>query len=672
MIIKKLKLVNFRQFYGEHELEFSDGDKNSTLIIGENGSGKTSIFRALMFVIYGEARLLQDGNAPDIHLVNLFRLNEVKINEPVIASVELLFEHQGINYKLERSFSTVRSVNGFQSRIGDAKLWEFSSVGDLTPKSMEKNEIDLFVNSIIDNKIRDFFFFDAERIGLLDVTKTNKALSADVKEGIIRLLQIKFLEEATKALKDKAAELQRDIKRKINDEEYDSVANNLEQKKKSLEREIEMQENLRKEIKYIQEEIKSIDEILSKNEGIRETQEKILVKRNEKGILENSRSLLKKESKRLLEKSVNFLASRLLSRNKIELQELLKSRIDNVPLNLLKQSLSSKTCLVCKTEFDETSNQYAVIADLIQHYELSQFTSIANNIVEYSELLMGQEALHQVELKNTIASLVGNEADIERLILEIELLDREIGVTAASIQDLEIYDKKREDLLNDKKGKEEGLVSANYNIDRYEEEVKNLQEQLGRLSKRFEEVKKEREIKEKVDHLSNVLESTMNEYTSSVTKELSETVYKAFSQLINEKNRLNYESVMITDKYEIHLIDRLGNNVVQDLSMGQGQIFSLAFVLSLAQLASKGRAEIMFPLFMDTPLARLDKINRENVIENVPKLTHQLILLLTDTELTELERTLFKKHDTVGNIYHLVNSDGRTTVEKLDKLEQLN
>ena len=413
MIIKKIKLSNFRQFYGEHELEFSVGDKNSTLIIGENGSGKTSIFRALMFVIYGEAKLLQDGNAQDIHLVNLHKLHEVQDNVPVIASVELLFEHKGVNYKLERSYSTIRNVYGFQSRMGDAKLWEFGSAGDLSPKSMEKNEIDLFVNSIIENKIRDFFFFDAERIDLLDTTKTNRALSADVKEGIIRLLQIKFLEESIKALKDKVIELQRDIKRKINDEKYDEITNELEQKKKNLEQLENKQIDLRKEVNSIQEEINRIDEILSKNESIRETQEKIYSKKNEKQALEDSRNLLKKESKRLLESSINFLGTEILSRNKAELQESLKTRIDNVPLNLLKESLFSKTCMVCKTNFEESSSQHAVIVDLIERYETSQFTSIANSIIEYSYSLVEQKTLHLDELRDTIASIVNNEEKIE-------------------------------------------------------------------------------------------------------------------------------------------------------------------------------------------------------------------------------------------------------------------
>ena len=45
MLLQKLKLVNFRQFYGDTtEIEFStDAIKNITLIHGENGLGKTTL-----------------------------------------------------------------------------------------------------------------------------------------------------------------------------------------------------------------------------------------------------------------------------------------------------------------------------------------------------------------------------------------------------------------------------------------------------------------------------------------------------------------------------------------------------------------------------------------------------------------------------------------------------
>ena len=100
--------------------------------------------------------------------------------------------------------------------------------------------------------------------------------------------------------------------------------------------------------------------------------------------------------------------------------------------------------------------------------------------------------------------------------------------------------------------------------------------------------------------------------------------------------------------------------------MGQGQIFSLSFILSLASLASKGKNNIDFPLFMDSPLGRLDRENRKNIISNVPKLTNQLILLLTDSEYTNKERELFESSGSTKYIYNIVNENGQSVIERLD------
>ena len=47
MIIKELKIKNFRSYYGENTFKFSDG---LTLILGDNGDGKTTLFEALQWL----------------------------------------------------------------------------------------------------------------------------------------------------------------------------------------------------------------------------------------------------------------------------------------------------------------------------------------------------------------------------------------------------------------------------------------------------------------------------------------------------------------------------------------------------------------------------------------------------------------------------------------------
>jgi len=93
MKLLELKLNNFRQFYGVQCIEFSKDPQNITVILGENGNGKTGIFRAILFCLFNEKELRKDkedksSSANKIHLVNLNMLNE-NVGMPVMATVEL-------------------------------------------------------------------------------------------------------------------------------------------------------------------------------------------------------------------------------------------------------------------------------------------------------------------------------------------------------------------------------------------------------------------------------------------------------------------------------------------------------------------------------------------------------------------------------------------------------
>ena len=48
MKITKIEIKNFRAFYGKYLIDLHKAGKN-LLVYGENGSGKTSLYQALMF-----------------------------------------------------------------------------------------------------------------------------------------------------------------------------------------------------------------------------------------------------------------------------------------------------------------------------------------------------------------------------------------------------------------------------------------------------------------------------------------------------------------------------------------------------------------------------------------------------------------------------------------------
>ena len=87
MIIKELRIKNFRSYYGDNNrFVFSDG---LTLIIGDNGDGKTTFFEALQWLF----NTTVDKGSMD-H-VSEMRKSKLEIGESDEVTVSMLFEHDG-------------------------------------------------------------------------------------------------------------------------------------------------------------------------------------------------------------------------------------------------------------------------------------------------------------------------------------------------------------------------------------------------------------------------------------------------------------------------------------------------------------------------------------------------------------------------------------------------
>ncbi|WP_323593484.1 SMC family ATPase [Aliarcobacter butzleri] len=90
MILNKLELVNFKK-YTNKTFTFDEGLVG---IIGKNGSGKSTIFEAILFALYGE---LKTKGAKDF-------IRNSTVSEKEAVSVTLEFEFENFTYKVIREF----------------------------------------------------------------------------------------------------------------------------------------------------------------------------------------------------------------------------------------------------------------------------------------------------------------------------------------------------------------------------------------------------------------------------------------------------------------------------------------------------------------------------------------------------------------------------------------
>ncbi|MBQ4096374.1 MAG: SMC family ATPase [Oscillospiraceae bacterium] len=110
----KLTMTAFGPYADKTEVDFTVlGDDGIYLITGDTGAGKTTIFDAICFALYGEL----SGNDRKPHMMRS-KYAEPKVNTEVV----LEFTHNKENYKIRRTISTSVSKDGKQKITNDVEF----------------------------------------------------------------------------------------------------------------------------------------------------------------------------------------------------------------------------------------------------------------------------------------------------------------------------------------------------------------------------------------------------------------------------------------------------------------------------------------------------------------------------------------------------------------------
>ncbi|WP_054654941.1 AAA family ATPase [Secundilactobacillus silagei] len=172
----QLKLTNFGP-YAKQTIDFTQLDEASIfLIAGPTGSGKTTLFDAMTFALYGES-------ASDDRDPSALRSDFAEADEPT--AVTLKFEHKGLEYEVTRQpKQTLAKKRGTGTRDypSSGKLMIFKD-GIKTDEITRMQEINLKLTDILQISRKQFV-----QIVLLPQGEFRRFLVSDssAKEAILR------------------------------------------------------------------------------------------------------------------------------------------------------------------------------------------------------------------------------------------------------------------------------------------------------------------------------------------------------------------------------------------------------------------------------------------------------------------------------------------------------
>lgn len=635
MIINKISINNFGPFHKTHEITFANGGKGIHVIRGNNGQGKTSIQRAILWCLYGH---VYDRRGEEIPPTSL--LNRTAFHDGIFSFfVTIHFTHEDHEWYITRKMA---SSHGTDKKLeSKMKLHVHRAEDDL---ENGQNEI----QRLLPQDVSRFFFFDGEMLRdyeeLLEESSDSMLVLRDSIEHILGIPLLRIARDDITEVKKKMEAERRGLVRKLGGKEYDQLVTDLQETSDDIDTSLARKKELGGQIKSLDTSIQELKRTLN---DIREV--KNLTQERTKIELEIAALNSKKE---LEYKKLNDLTADLyktilvpIASNLIHsLEQQHKKKMDKYDrkkgleaiANDLQQGYENTRCKTCGTVLDEIGRK-ALFERLEEiKIEIANLTEIPEPNLEYQNdadrlKLILEKAVDRNSFKITEASIREIEHNIATLrFRESEISDKLQGADTEEPRRLEFEIQKSKEEVGRIRGlleKEDEALLLLYDI------KSDIDQKLGSINQM--ELQKLAFMISETEKIGNVFDKAITQYRDEKRSEVEKVASDIFKSI---RCKESFTGLKINDRYGLSIITDSGAilDKAEWRSAGEEQIVAYSLMGSLNRCA-----KIQAPVFMDTPFGRLDMKHGRNVLAFLPDLSEQTVILVTDRELRLGEETAF-------------------------------
>ena len=595
-------------------------DAPVVLIHGENTLGKTRLFRALRWCLYGSLIPQQPVTAAT-HQIREY------LNRPAAKDGENFLEVSMRFTANDQPYSLVRRATF------DGGVHRVTTDLRIGPTVVQQASIEAEIGRLLHPQISEFFLFDGELLrDFYDRLNTDRERDF-IRGSINTVLGIPALQRAEQDVSDLASDaLQRQTKAIRSADERERLnrqLRGLKNQQDSIEKDRqEIQDALHKaevQLREVKERIGAVAE-LQADAREQETLEASIegAKQDEARLRADMRLLLTSgwrapAAARLLEALEQVQAQNNAALDRQRAVQNVRARVE-----FLRATVQGGNCITCGQPLppaDESTLQRLEDAEQ-QLRELGAESADGPDLMLERRInaLIDRTTIERYQEKQEqLNSVLAAQFDRNRRLNALK--DRLKGNDAAAIR-----------LLGDQQDKLDGV------IDRYEQQLKTFlprladitskQERLARSLARLPGVQPAVALESAfLAYVRVLLSRTIERYQERTRDEVQTTASEMFVQLVRDPEA--YQGLRIGRDYRVELLSRHGHPV--GTSEGGKQLVALSLIGALKQAAVRGG-----PVILDSPLARLDLQHRANVLQTwVPWLGNQAVLLVQSGELTE-------------------------------------
>lgn len=492
MTYKNKTLIDFTKLY----------DSKIFIISGDTGSGKTSIFDAISFALFGEIQ--REG-----FIIDDLRSDFLNGNNPP-TYVDFIFEIDGKKYRIKR----IPKQRAKKTRVNvqvshSVEFYQFEKDKEILisdgPQKTDKKIIDLI----------GLNFDQLNRVMILAQGEFSKFLKSSSDDKAALLSKI-FSSYIYKDIEEKLKEASKDSKKNL-----EFIANKLKtevNKNDLLDENIDDETIELKDFSKIEKVIKDLSKDLEKN-----LDEKNKEKNSLSRILDDKTSKLsfyEKENEKI----------RLFKTLNLEREEVLSEK--HYYENLKNELILSEKSILIKPYYDnllDYKKNYENIGRKLEDEKINLY-NIEKNLRKCREKLGNLEEI-EIKINQKKENIVKNEQIIKKF-NELFSLEKELEKNIKNIELSKKYKKKIDDYLVKKE-------STN-------DVIRNLSNNLLEIAKNLEKIKDQAyEIKDELRDYQNLYEKSLeNDKKVNELQKLEKELEKAESNLknIGEKLKLAEES----------------------------------------------------------------------------------------------------------------------------------
>lgn len=683
MKISKIILDNFRQYYGTVEIDLQTQDNQNIILIGgKNGFGKTNFLISIVWCLYGEKiTQIDESFKREVQKETNYQkfikqsLNWASIDENnTDFSVEIQFEEIDYPANLKVSDRKIVIKRVFDTSKIEEKLLILNTEGEELFIELE-DKISFINDYLIPLEAAKFVFFDAEKIASWAELSTKDEGNV-LNDALGKLLGLDLYENLKEDISAYSNNLKKEGANTNIKEQIINAEKAVELNKGKIE-DIDLKSALNdSNIKELKDKIKEYQNFLNKNSRKETTSLNREELYGELTTLQAKKEELEKRFNELselaplailggkIEEVLEQLDLQEESISDIENNEVVKKKLDNFIEKLFNQppepedgSMSFKNKIFYSDKAQSLLNELFEVNESNKKLDFELDLSNADK-----ELIFKTSQILKQQSRELFESTISEFNSVQIAIAE---KDKQIKMIDSDLEDETILETVT--LKDEAERKLEKIIAENGALENQKDKL--LKDNV-RLNQQYNILLQKSSgnqlIKNKIAEAKKYILSlqTFIDNQKRLKKEaLANNLLAELQKLMHKMQ--HKDSSFIEDSridilpdgkgLKISILDSEGNEIPKEsFSTGEKQIYISCLIKAILSESIQN-----FPIFIDTPLGRLDHEHIENILNNYyPDLSSQVVLLATNNEITP--RRFKSISDKVSKSYLIVNENNKS------------